>query len=172
MGQDGGLQTREREVVPLVAHGPREGDGRRVAGGGELVDDGASRVAQAEVASHLVEGFSGGVVQRLAEDLVQAVVEHVDEHGVAAGDDKRDRRRCGLGVLQEVGVDVGLQVVHADQGYFQEGRQRLGRGDADDQRPHQPGADRDRDGVQVPEGHVRLPEHLCEGRVDRLDVGP
>ena len=100
------------------------------------------------------------------------MVEHVDEHGVAAGDDQRDRRRGGLGVLQEVGVDVGLQVVHTDQGYFQEGRQRLGRGDADDQRPHQPGADRDRDGVQVPEGHVRLPEHFGESRVDRLDVGP
>ena len=67
---------------------------------------------------------------------------------------------------------MGLQVVHADQGNLQEGGQGLGRRDTDDQGPHQPGADRDGDGVQVPEGHVRLPEHLGESGVDRLDVRP
>src|SRR5207245_2933827 len=111
VGEHGSLQPREREVVPLVAHGPREGYGRRVAGGGELVDHGASRVAETQVASHLVEGLSGGVVQRLTEDLVQAVVEHVHEQGVAAGHDERDRRRRIVRSPRSTAAEVSSQEV-------------------------------------------------------------
>ena len=50
-------------------------------------------IRQAEQLRRLVERLAGGVVAGLAEDLVVAEPAHVDEHGVAAGDQQREVRK-------------------------------------------------------------------------------
>src|SRR3546814_3433131 len=73
--RDGGLQTREGEVVAMPLHVGRAGetarerDRGRTPGCGGAVDLGASRVGQSQDAGDLVEGLTCGVVDGLAEQL-------------------------------------------------------------------------------------------------------
>ena len=84
------LEPAEAEVQPVVEHRPGEGDGGRVAVDGSSVDGRPARVAEAEEPRHLVEGLAGGIVDGLAEQPVPAVVDHLDQHRVAAGHEERD----------------------------------------------------------------------------------
>ena len=74
--------------------------------------------------------------------------------------------------VEEVRPDVPLQVVDADQAGARGERHALGRRHPDQQRPHQTGADRHRDPVDVAEPREpgRL-ERLGQERVQRLHVG-
>ncbi len=87
----------------------------------------------------------------------------VDEFGVRAGDDQRQqrKRRVGLFVLassQPVGVDVRLQVIHAEKGQPARQRQRLARRQPDQQRSRQPRPIGRGDGVYRIPSHARLGE--------------
>ena len=131
------LEPGEREVEALVDQRPREGDGRRVALAREPVDGRAARVAEPEVAGDLVEGLAGGVVERRAEQPVAAPALHGHEHRVPARHEQHDHRQVDVGVLEEAGVQVGLEVVHRHERHVPHQGQRLGGADADEQRADQ-----------------------------------
>ena len=101
-----------------------------------------------------------------------AVVAHLDQHRVAAGDEQDDQRHLQRLVLQERRVEVGLHVVHPDEGNIPRERQRLGRRHTDQQRTHQPGSDRTRNGIDT----LRLDTGLDDGpshhRVEQVEVRP
>ena len=59
----------------------------------DAVDGRPARVAEAEVAGHLVERLAGGVVDGRAEQAVAAVALHRDEHRVAARHEQHDERQ-------------------------------------------------------------------------------
>ena len=87
----------------------------------------------------LSKASPGGVVERLAEQLVAAVVAHAGEQGVAAAGDQAEEGRLQRLGLEEVGGDVALQVVDRDQRQPPRRGDRLGGADAD-----QEGADQAR----------------------------
>ena len=76
-------------------------------------------------------------------------VGHEQQRGVAAGDEQRQRRLGQRAVLDDVDGDVGGEVVDAVQRLAEGDGERLGRGDADQQRAGQPRAGRHRDRVEV-----------------------
>ena len=96
---DRGLEPAEREVEALVRHGPRERDRVRIAAHREPVDRRASRVAETEERRDLVERLPGSVVDRLAEQPVLPVVEHLDEHRVTTRHEQDDHWQLQVGLL-------------------------------------------------------------------------
>jgi hypothetical protein len=120
------LEPREREVETVVEHGAREADGLRVAVQREAVDGRSARVAEPEVPGHLVEGLTGRVVDGLAEHPVVAVVLHVHEEGVPARHEQHHERELQVGLLEERGVQVSLEVVDAHERHVPGQRQGLG----------------------------------------------
>ena len=70
-----GLEPRERKVVAVLLHVFRQSEparktnGLRVAGRGRLIDYRPTRIAEAEESSNLVERLTGGIIDRLAEQL-------------------------------------------------------------------------------------------------------
>jgi hypothetical protein len=71
---------------------------------------------------------------------------------------------------QEVGRDVALQVVDRGQRQVAGERDRLGRGDTDQQRADQPGPLGDRDERDVVEGGVGRAQRVVDDVVDQRDV--
>ena len=142
-----------------------------------LVDDGAARVAEAQEAGHLVVGLAGGVVEGLAQQLVAAVAGHLDQHGVAAGDQQHDHREAGdclTGAVQERCVEVGLEVVDGHERHVPGECQGLGGRDADDEGAEQarPGRGRDGGGDLVGSLQPGFGECLLDGGGKQLQVGP
>src|SRR5690606_3101675 len=110
------------------------------------------RVGQAEQPADLVEGLPRGVVEGLAElDDVGGDVPHLEQAGVAAGDDEADEVVGERPVDERVDGDVPDDVVHPVQRPVQGERERLGRGDADGERADEAGAGGDGEGVDVGE---------------------
>ena len=143
-----------------------------VAEGGQAVDLRPAGIAEADVAGHLVEGFAGGVVDGLAQHPVAAVALHGHDHRVAAGDEEEGQRRGEVGLLQEGGVEVTLEVVDPDVGDALAQRHGLGRADADQQRAGQARPATGGHGVDVGQLEPRLDQRLGNDRVDQLEVGP
>src|SRR6185312_11455622 len=100
-------------------------EGFRVAALGLLLDQRTTWVAEAEQPGGLVEGLAGGVVERLAEDLVRVVVADRGEQGVPAGGDQAEEGRLERLRLEEVRGDVALEVVDRDQRQPARGGDRL-----------------------------------------------
>ena len=170
IADDGGLEPAEREVVARLQHRSRERDRLGVAVDGHTVDGRAARVAQAEEASHLVERLAGGVVDRRAEHAVAPVVLHGDEHRVPAGHEEHDQRRDQRRLVEERGVEVGLEVVDAHERHVPDERERLGRADPHQERAHQARADGGRDRVDAGAVEAGLDERLGDDRREQLDV--
>ena len=115
------------------------------------VDVRAAGERQPEQPGDLVERLPGRVVDGRAQRLDAAR----SRRRPAAGEEcppRDQQRQAGLGqrpVLELVDGDVGGEVVDAVQRLAEPERQRLGRGDADQQRAGQAGAAGDRDRVDV-----------------------
>ena len=167
-----GLHPAEREVEAVVHHGPGEADGRSVPLGSQAVDDGAARIAEAEVTGHLVERLAGRIVDRRAEVAVSAGLGHLDEHRVTARDQQHHQGQLEAGVLQEGGEEVTLHVVDAHIGHPPGHGHRLGCAHADQQGADQPGPAGGGDGGQVGRGHACPVEGLGGHRLEPLQVGP
>ena len=143
---DGGLQAGEGEVeaVPLevAARGEaaREVDRHRGAGRRGPVDVRPAGERQPEQPGDLVERLAGRVVDGGAHRLDGAGhVVDPQQRGVAAADQHRQAALGQRPVLELVDGDVGGEVVHAVQRLVEPDRQRLRRGDADQQRTGEPG---------------------------------
>ena len=130
----------------------REVDGDAVAAARGPVDVRTARERQAEQPGDLVERLARGVVDRRAHRLdADGHVGDLEQAGVAAGD---QHRQAGLGqraVLELVDGDVGGEVVDAVDRLAEPDRERLGAGDADQQRAGEAGAAGHRDRVDVVE---------------------
>ena len=165
------LQAAEAEVEPVVQHRPREADRLGVAVHRFTIDRRAAGVAEPEEASDLVERLAGGVVDRLPEQAVLAVVLHLDQHRVAAGDQHHDQRELQRRVFQEGRIEVGLHVVDADEWDVPRQRQRLRRRHTDEQRADQAGPDGARDRVDALFGDAGLDDRAGDHRVEQVEVG-
>ena len=75
---------------------------------------------------------------------------------MTAGDDQADEVLRKLTFCELVNRQVTDHVIHAVQGFAQRRRQGLGRADTDSQRTDESRAGRDRDRVNVSEGHPGL----------------
>jgi len=77
--------------------------------------------SQGRAGARLVERLAGRVVDGLAQEPVREVIAHLDEEGMAAGDDERHerewrRRALGLVAVQEpCRIEVPLEVVDSDE---------------------------------------------------------
>ena len=92
--------------------------------------------------------------------------------GVAAADQHRQARLGQRAVLELVDGDVGGEVVDAVDRLAEPDRQRLGRGDADQQRAGQAGAAGHRDRVDVVQPDAGGLAGPLDGRHHRLEVRP
>ena len=120
---------------------PSIGRGNRIASGspvdGQPVDGRPAGVAEAEVAGDLVEGLAGGVVDGGAEHPVLAVALHEHDERVAARHQQHHERELEVGFVEERRVEVRLEVVDGDERHVPGQRERLGGGDAHEQRAHE-----------------------------------
>ena len=72
--------------------GSGKGKGFWVAFAGMLFDFRTAGIGKLEHAADLVEGFAGGVIDGATNELVFSVTLHIDEHGMAAGNDEAEVR--------------------------------------------------------------------------------
>jgi hypothetical protein len=144
---------------------------------GSPLDRRSARVRQTEQAAHLVERLAGRVVHRLAEQPVRQVVAHLDKERVAAAHDERDEREHRLlaflaRVQEPRGVQMTLEVVHADERPLVHERERLREIDPDQQRAGQARAVGHRDRVDILDRRSGILERLVEHRHDPAEVRP
>ena len=128
--------------------------GKAIAVGSPLIATrsiaGPARIAEAEEPGDLVERLAGGVVDRLAEQAVLAVVLHLDEHRVAARHEQHDDRAArASGSSRSAAYRWASRWFTRDERHVPHQGQRLGGAHADEQRADQPGADGRRDGVDA-----------------------
>ena len=108
-----------------------------------------------EQPADLVEGFAGSVIDGLAQQPVAEMVGHLDDEGMPAAHDQRHQgelRRRSLLLLrieQPGRIDVPFEVVHRHQWQAHAPGQRLGHGDAYQQRAGQARAFGDGDRVHL-----------------------
>ena len=172
----GGLDSGEREVEPMpdevLARGQPAGEPHvgRIPGR-RPVDRRSARIRQPEQPGDLVVRLPGRVVDGRTElDDRGGDLLHQQQRGVAAGDEQGDARLGQRAVLQQVDGDVTHQVVDPVQRLVERVRERLGGGEPDHQRPHQPGPTGDGDAVQFGQIDVGLGEGTFQGGSDGLQV--
>ncbi len=133
---------------------------------------GPARVAQAQVAGHLVEGLAHRVVDGGADQAVLPVVVHRHEHGVPARHQQHQQRGPEGRVLQETGVEVGLHVVDGHERHLPDQGEGLGRAHPHEEGAGQPGADGGRHRVELVALEARLHQAAGHHRREQLHVGP
>ena len=132
------------------------------------VDHGSARIAEAQQLGRLVEGLAGRVVQGLADDPIFAVARHVHPGGVSARDSKTeggdrllDRLRIRLARIEEERrMEMGLDVVDADERHAKGHREALRRIQPNQQRAREAGSVGHRDGVDGDSG-VCIGKSFC-----------
>ena len=164
------LEPGEGELEARVPHRPREGEPGRVARGGQALDLRSAGIAQAEQRGDFVERLTGGVVARRSQEPVAPPGGHVEQQRVAPRDEQRHEWRLELGVLDQGGEEVTLEMVDADQGAVARVGERLGVHHADEQRAHETWSRRDRDGVHGVPPHTRLNEGALHHGRERGEV--
>ena len=102
--------------------------------------------------------------------LLVGVAADVDQHRVPAAREQAEERRLDRLRLEVERGDVAVQVVDRDERQVPRPRDRLRRGDADEQRADEARALRDRDAVDVVERRARLPERLAHDGRDQLEM--
>ena len=171
----GGLQAAETQVetVAVVRERPRQAMRPRVAAGGGGLDLGPAGIAEAEQARRLVEGLARRVVDRAAQPFGVERAADVKQRRVAAAGHEPD---TGLGqrlaVREPAGVEVGEDVVVADDRHAQHRRERLSRREpheerADEARPHRHGHR-----LEVASREARPGDRLVDHGDDPLHVRP
>ena len=96
-----------------------------------LLDQRTARIAEAEQFRRLVESLADRVVDRAAEPQIIADAAHAENLGMAAGGEKQaigKRRRIG----EPRGQRMRFQMIDRDQRLVVRKRDRLGRGQPDD----------------------------------------
>ena len=137
-----------------------------------LIDDRSARIAEPEQLRHLVVRLARRIVARAADEVIFALARHEIEAGVTAGDDEHDRRQRQRAVVQEERFDVPREMMHGHERQAERQRDRLGRGDADEQRPDEAGPLRDRDRAEVLPRRARFVERALEHAADVANVLP
>ena len=173
----GGLDTGETEIIRVRGTGlalcqaHRHLDGVRVAVLAVAVDVRAARIREAEQAGDLVEALPRRVIQRGTNhvDFARHVF-HVQQRGVAAGDDQRQRVLGERAELQLSDGDVPDHMVDAVDRLVRSPGQRLGAGHAHGQATGQSGTGGHGDGVHIRQRHVRVGERLGHAWHEGLGV--
>ena len=103
-----------------------------------FVDDGAAGVGEPQDLGSLVEGLARRIVDGAPQTLHVEIVVDLQQERVAAryGEaEERERRMRALlaGLVQKIGQNMRLQVVHFDERYIQRVGHRLGKGTPDQQ---------------------------------------
>jgi hypothetical protein len=133
--QHGRLQAAEAEIeVAGMQHGAWQ---NHCAGCAEFCqprDFRAAWITEAEQLGGLVEGFSGRVVQRFAERLVDAYVGHAHQLRVATRYQQRNERKRRWLVDQQRRQQMPFKVVDADGGLVPRHGERIRDTGADQQR--------------------------------------
>ncbi len=157
--QNRGLQSAEAEVERVAFHArERELDGFRIAMRGELIDNRAAGITEAEQLGDFIVGFAGGVVASSAE---QAVRENLRELRTDACGRRSlptpppaiPWRASASSITAWMWPSMWLTPISGSSAREAEG---LRVGDADQQRADQAGAFGDGDGGQLVEGCVGL----------------
>ena len=165
------LQPGQRKIGILTAgHRPRQREALGIAARRLLLDQRAARIAEAQQLCGLVEGLADRVVDRAAEPQIIADAAHAEDLGVAAGGEKQaigKRRRVGEPRRER----MRLQVIDRDQRLVVGKRDRLGRGQADDDAADQAGPGGRGNAVERVERHLRLGHGLGDDVIERLDMG-
>jgi len=166
-----GTCPRAFSIFSIRAKPHRQGIALQIAACGELVNDASPGIPQPQDLRRLVVGLAHGVVARGAQEGPLPRRGDVEEQGVPAGDEQRQLRilrfrRRPVGPAHEGRLQVGLEVVHAHQGFSGDPGQGLGGHQADQQGAHQAGTGGDGDGVdgvEAPAAGEGLVEHRDHG---------
>ncbi len=177
----GAIFSASIRTAVLRPESEKSGSGRPVSGRGKLKRAGSpalrgalhrrsARIGQAEHLGGLVEGFADGVVDGAAELLVIADAAHRDQLGVAAGDQQQQIGEADA-VGEARGQRMGFQMVHRDERLAGGQRDRLRRGEPDDDTADQPRPGRGGDAVEIAQGDAGFRQRALDDAVQHLDMG-
>ena len=150
--------------------GERKRDRAGIAALGRFLDDRAAGKSKPQELRHLVERLAGGVVARLPDEAVLAWSLRVVERRVTTRDDQRQERVLGRILGEERGVDMALEMVHADQRLLVHPGERLGHRAADQERAHESRPLGHGDAVEIGQRHTGVAEGLGDDGRDDLEV--
>ena len=126
------LYTGKGEIESfLVEKGSRETHQVWVSLARQTIDDHAAGISEPQHLGHLVVGLTGRIVTGLSEKVKFAVVGYVVDAGVAAGNQEGHEGEGRRVRLQKDGVDVRLQMIHADPWNPMPEGKSLGKGKSD-----------------------------------------
>ena len=150
-------------------HGARQSDGCAAPLGG-LLDGWTAGIVEAEQLCRLVEGLAKRIVQGGAEARVLADLLDDEKLRVTARDEQQE-----IGKSQAMGEArcerVRFEMVHGDEGQPARKRDRLARGNADDQPADQPRPSGCGDAVDAVEAETGFGQRLGDQDIEQLDMG-
>src|SRR5208283_2450927 len=138
---------------------------------GEGVYGRPSRIAEAVVLRDLVEGLAHGVVYGRAEDLDPVEVLGLADDGVPSRHEEADEGVLdGPGGLEPGGVEMGEDVVYADEGPVDRPGHAFGEAEADEEGADEAGHGRGGDAVELSRAHAGIGQGARDDAVDPLAV--
>ena len=160
---DGCLRPGERKVqAALFQIDALELDRVRIALPGDAVDLRAAGIAEPQHAGHLVVGLAHRVVAGGAQDAEFVVAGHFHQMGMTAGHHERQERRFEVRMFDQIGQNVALDMVHADERLVRSGADRLRESRTHQEGAGQAGSRGDADLVDVSQRNARVFQRLIE----------
>ncbi len=170
--QHGRLETAKAKVAQVAFEAGRGKAYRlRVAMRRERIDYRPAWIAEAKQLRYLVVSLAGGIVARAALKPVLALGQALEQMGMTAARDQRERRVLKLDA-NDRGLDVTFEMVYANQGNATCKAKRLRVGEADEQTADQTWAMRNGNRIEIFELGVRHLERFAHNGHDGPDVLP
>ena len=145
-----GFQAGEAEIQPrTVGHWTREDKTPLRALRRHFREHRAARVIQTQQLSGFVEGFSGSVINRLAQQLILANTRHANQLGMAARDQQRHKREFGWILFQHRCQKMPFHMVNRNGRNIPREGQGTAHRRTDQQRADQTRACRVGDGINI-----------------------
>ena len=114
------LDPTEAEIKGITAGlGDGKSDRFGIPFRSQLIDNGPSRISQAQMLGQFVEGFPGGIVAGSRNFLVVSGFLQIKKTGMTSRYHQRKGGKLGLGMIQKNRRDVPFQMVDSDKGNLQ-----------------------------------------------------
>ena len=145
------FQPRKTEIKRVFAAGATAGKGDclAIAGSRDRLNNRAAGVAEAEQFGHLVKGLAGSVVDGATDNFNLFKAAAGKEGGMPAGNHQTNGGKLDLAAAERIGINMGLDMVDANQGQGGRPCNPLGKGYPGQQGADQAGTAGNRNTVEV-----------------------
>ena len=171
--QYGRFQTAEAEVIAIFLQKyTGEFHSIGIAFFGCCIDFRAAGITHTDGTGNFVISLTSGVISGSAQNFVFAIIGHIHQMRMTAGNHQRHIRRFKILIFNVVCTDMSFDVMDTHKGFICRKSKGLGFCQTYQQRPHQTWAISHTDGVNVLQCDACFLQSLCDNTINGFDMFP